>query len=347
MAKSILLYGPSGSAKTSLLGTFITGYRKAHPEKMSRLYNVDGGVDTIAYQVAAGRLQVAEMLARPFPFETLSEIANGAWPADVADPTSQLVSAWQLRYVAHCAHCKKDVYDQPKPCTTTHVTCGCSASIAVRPKRVANPANDLSKVGVICYEGMTGFSERLLDNQADRSAAGEKIGGDIAVRFKDGDLNIGSNTQSSYGIAQRRIKDAVDKSRLLPVDYVIWTAHKDRGTDDMKRVPVFGPKLAGHAATDDAPRWFGQCFSVTNWPIAGKSPEKRVYVQNYFEDFNATTKDVEHLVNTRIPPHVLKGFPAFYVFDREKTGQFGAETLLWDIVMEIERRQQEAAGEKK
>lgn len=340
MAKIICLYGASGTCKTSLIGTFITGLVRA-TTKTARMYNVDGGVDTIDYHKKAGVLEVAEMLQRPFPFESLVDASHGAWPEDLADPTSPMVPAFLARYVAHCDACNHRQYDQDKPCTATHVACDkCKSQIAVRPRRVFNPKNDLSKVGVLIYEGITGFSERLLDDQAIRSAKGEKVGGDIAVRFTDGRETIGSNTQSSYAVAQRRLKGAVEASRLLPVDYVIWTAHKDRGTDDMKRVPVFGPKLAGHAATDDAPRWFGQCFAVTNAPT--KQPgviEKRLYVASYYEDWNPSVSTVEHIVNSRIPPHVLDGMPAFYVFDRVKKGQYGAETLLFDVVMEIERRQ--------
>src|SRR6266705_3530261 len=134
MAKTLMLYGPSGSCKTSALATFVTGMHRA-TGKRARLYNVDD-------------------------------------------------------------------------------------------------------IGVILYEGLTGFSERLLDNMTDKLAAGDgKIGGDIAVKFTDGREKIGGLTQSAYGVAQRRAKNAVDESRLIPVPWVIWTAHKDRGTDDMKRVP--------------------------------------------------------------------------------------------------------------
>lgn len=343
MAKLILIYGPSGSCKTSLLGTFLNGYLRSGGAKGARMYNVDGGVDTIAYHITSGKLQVCEMLQRPFPFESLVDASQGAWPQDLADPTSPMVPAFLNRYVAKCEACNVDAYNQDKPCTAATVACPkCQTAVPVRPRRAFNPLNDLSKIGIVFYEGITGFSERLLDDQAVRSAKGEKVGGDIAVRFTDGRETIGSNTQSSYGVAQRRLKGAVETSRLLPVDYVIWTAHKDRGTDDMKRVPVFGPKLAGHAATDDAPRWFGQCFAVTNCPVKPGKVEKRLYVASYFEDWNPIVKDVEHIVNARIPPHVLTGMPPYYVFDAEKKGQYGGETLLWDVVKEIERRQAEA-----
>jgi hypothetical protein len=62
-----------------------------------------------------------------------------------------------------------------------------------------------------------------------------------------------------------------------------------------------------------------------------------LYVSSYFE------KDgVEVIANSRIPPHVLKDFPSYYVFDHAKVGQYGGKTLLWDISAEIERRQAEA-----
>jgi hypothetical protein len=182
---------------------------------------------------------------------------------------------------------------------------------------------------------------------SDLLARGEgKLGGEVAVRFEDGREKIGGLTQSSYGVAQRRPKQAVDNSRLLPVPYVIWTAHKDRGTDDIKKVPVFGPKLAGHAATDDAPRWFGMTFSATNWPVgtgASASVEKRLYVANYFETFNPATKEIEHVCNARIPPSVMDGMPPYFHFDARKKGELGAETFLWDVIKLIERKQKEAS----
>lgn len=339
----ICLYGPSGTCKTSALATFVTGMHRATGKK-ARMYNVDGGVASIRFLVDAGVLDIWQMGSAPFPFEALLDASRGYWPRDIADEHSPLEAPTLVRYIAECQACKERPYDQDKACTTTHVPCPkCKTPIAVRPRAVHNPANDLSNVGVILYEGITGFAERLMDNMSDRSAKGEKMGEDIAVRFKDGNVEIGGSSRSSYGIAQRRPKRAIENSGLIPsVPYVIWTAHKDRGEDDMKRVPVFGPKLAGHAATDDAPRWFGPTLSATNWPIQN-GVEKRVYISSYYETFNTITKDIEHVCNSRIPPMVIGDTPPYFVFDRAKKGEFGAETFMWDIIQLIERKQKEAA----
>lgn len=342
----ICIWAPSGHAKTSLLGTFLTGMHRA-TGKRGRLYNVDGGVDSITYQQQAGTLDIWDMANQPYAFEAMLDASRGYWPKDSSDPASQLEPPMLVRYIAECAACNKRVWDEPTAKQTSAPCPGCKALIPIRPRNVWNPANDIPKLNIGClmYEGMTGFGEKMMDNMSDRSAKGEKIGEDIAVRFKDGNTDIGGVSRSAYGIAQRRIKRAVEYSRVVPgVDYVIWTAHKARGEDDIKRSPVFGPKIVGSAATDDVPRWFGPCLGVSKWPGAGTAPaEFRVYLASYFETFNQITKDVIHVCNSRIPPQVLNGVPDYYAFDKAKTGEFGGETLLWDIVQMIERKQKQAA----
>ena len=346
MAKqTVLLYAPSGYGKTALLNTFVTGMFR-ETQKPSRLCNADGGIDTISSLAKVGALDIWEMRGQHFPFEALNDASRGWWPREPNEPTSELVPPYFVRYIAECSVCKLRPYDQPKACTTASVKCAkCQADIPVRPRRVYNPENDLSKLGAYMFEGLTGFSDSLMENMSVRTAKGEKIGGDAGIRFKDGEFEIGGATQSHYGVTQRRMQNFVDQSRVMPVDYVLWTARKDRGTDEAKKTPVFGPKLAGHAATDDAPAWFGITLSLAIWPNADlkKAPERRVYLQNYTETYNPITKDIEHICNTRLPAAALRDLPPYFVFDKDKKGEFGAETLLWDIIRLIERRQVEAA----
>lgn len=344
MAKLICIYGDSGTCKTSLLGTFLTGMHRANG-KRARLYNNDGGIDSIGYHVDSGVLDVVEMGAYPYPFEVMLDMSRGYWPVDPKDPASPLLPPTLVRQVAHCAPCDVRAYDA-ETAKQANIPCSkCKALLPIRPRQVYNPANDLAaaKVGALLYEGMTGFAERFMDRMSEVYANDQgKIGGETPVKFKDGSLAIGGTTQSAYGIAQRRVKSAVDNTRLIPaVDYVLWTAHKDRGEDN--RRPVFGPRTVGTAAISEAPRWFGQCFGVTNWITAPGKTERRVYLTNYREDFNAITKEIDHICNSRVPPHVMNGLPQYYVFDATKKGEFGAETLLWDVIQLIERKQAEAA----
>ena len=342
----ICVWSPSGMGKTSLLASFLTGYHRA-TGKTGRLYNVDGGVQSIAHLEQAGVLKTWDMSNQTYAFEAMLDASRGYWPRDLNDPLSPLEPPMLVRYIAECGACGTRPYDEATAKQTSSQCPKCKAVLQVRPRNVWNPANDLStsKVGVLLYEGGTGFGEKMMDNMSDRSAKGEKIGEDIAVRFKDGGLDIGGVSRSAYGIAQRRVKRAVEYSRMVPgVDYVIWTFHKARGEDDVKRSPVFGPKIVGSAATDDVPRWFGPCLSLTSAPSTdGKGTERRLYITNYFETWNQVTSSVECLCNSRIPVSVLDGVKPYYVFDKSLKGEFGAETLLWDLVQMIERKQREAA----
>jgi hypothetical protein len=340
----ICVWAPSGHVKTSLLGTFLTGYHRA-TGKRGRLYNADGGWASIAHLQAAGALDVFDIGDAPYPFETILDVSKGAWPVDPNDPVTQLAPPTIVRYVAHCEPCNKRVYDDVVIKQTTAQCPQCKVTLQVRPRSVYNPVNGIQEkqIGVLMYEGLTGFSSRLMGRMSDLSASGTKIGEDVAVKFKDGQTEVAGASRSSYGIAQRRIEQAVNNTRNIPgIEYVLWTAHKDRGEDDVRRTPVFGPKLAGHAATDDAPRWFGPCFGVSKWQTGDKS-EFRVYLTSFYETFNAVTKDILHICNSRIPTSVLNGVKDYYVFDKEAKGEFGAETFLWDVVQMIERKQKEAA----
>ena len=342
----ICLWAPSGHVKTSLLGTFLTGMHRANG-KRGRLYNADGGFASISHLEKGGVLDIWDIGDTPYPFETILDASKGAWPEDPSDPTSPLHLPTLVRWVGECKVCQTRPYDQEKATQATTQCPKCKSVLPIRARQVYNPANgiDSKKIGVLFYEGLTGFSARLMGRMSDLSATGTKIGEDVAVRFKDGTVDIAGASRSSYGIAQRRIEQAVNNSRNIPgVDYVIWTAHKDRGEDDVRRSPVFGPKLAGHAATDDAPRWFGPCLGVSKWPgTNGKGDEFRVYTTSFYETFNAITKDILHLCNSRVPTAQLVGMPDYYVFDKMKEGKFGRDTLLWDIIADIEERQHKAA----
>src|SRR5258706_10793259 len=100
----IVLWAPSGSAKTSLLGTFVTGMHGA-TGKRARLYNVDGGVDTIRYQQQAGLLDIWDMGNQPYPFESMLDASRGYWPSEPEEANSPLEPPTLVRWIAHCDVC--------------------------------------------------------------------------------------------------------------------------------------------------------------------------------------------------------------------------------------------------
>ena len=337
------IYAPSGYGKTSLLGTFIEGYHQQNPEKVIRLVTAESAQtpSILRRHLEAGYLQMWPIDSAAYPFERVTDAVTGAWAKDLDDPVGKPIQAFIYEYVGICPLCKKEVYRAMKmPALPNSVVCKCQPNqppVPVRVVRTANPENGLDKVGAYIFEGGTAFGELFMDRMAALTAKGEKIGGDAAVKFKDGEYDVGGSTQNHYGTAQRQIKQKVQESRLLPVDFVIWTFTKEMGTDDNSRVAVYGPKLPGSAATPDVPRWFGPMLSIASLD----SGERRLYLKPFKEDWNAATSKLVNVVNNRIPPEMLgvpskmwpSGVPDYVKFEA------GNKTLLWDVLQEIELRQ--------
>jgi hypothetical protein len=285
------------------------------------------------------------------PFERMYRSVLGDWPLDPSEPLSPLVPAFSFRYVAKCEADGAVAYDNEKaPTDASKLIClKCKAPLLVRTIRQPNPKNGIGAVGMYLFEGLTEFSQMMMDNMAERVArlesgqgGQEKQGGDVAVRFKDGDYWVGGNTPSHYGVAQRQIKLRVDESKhLMGVDYVLWTAVEadDRDQQNKRQGRVFGPKVAGTAATADILRWFGPSLGTRVVPgDAGKAPEYRLYMQTYFQTWDSLDAKVPNLCNNRIPPHQLRkgkadAIPEHYVVDPND------RTLLWKVLQTIEERQ--------
>src|SRR6266478_8461079 len=112
MAKTMCLYGSSGSCKTSALATFVTGMYRATGKK-ARLYNVDGGVASIQHLIDAGLVTHWELGNHPHPFEAVVDASRGYWPLDIKDPRSP----WSHRH-SH-AGSQSALWTRPVPTTTT------------------------------------------------------------------------------------------------------------------------------------------------------------------------------------------------------------------------------------
>lgn len=321
-----LIYSRTHSGKTSLLGTFARWLWVKQGLK-TRLYGADGGGwAPMQDLVDAGIVDAWDLSNHIHPFETVRRAAQGWWPVDKANPKSPLEPLYLDTYTATC-----DKHQPPRIVEAKQVvqgaTCSdCKAPLVFAIKRTPNPKNDLIGFGLVIHEGLTSYSDMFMDDMSDRSAAGEKMGEEVAIRFADGDLRVASSSRGSYGIAQRRVKDSVEEMRHLPTPYVICSALEDRGTDDLRRVPVYGPKLAGHAAADDCPRWFGPTFSLALIAIPGKLPERRLYLSSYF----LPGDEVEHVAGTRLPPIALKGIPQYIAYEPDNP------TLLGDVIEMIE-----------
>lgn len=203
-------------------------------------------------------------------------------------------------------------------------------------------------VGAIIYEGCTEFANDILTELRVKGASGEIISAEKApAQFVSGQLRIAGNNQTHYGIAQGRLKEAINSSQKLPC-HILWTAREMRVQDQETRQFVYGPLLAGKAATQDAPAWFGNCIHLDmcrTGTIKEKDGtlkdtiERRAYFFNHYDK----ETEVPYLAKLRVPPEFAHEVPPYMLLDSN------LETMikLFNLVEQLrEKARQKATGVK-
>jgi hypothetical protein len=148
------------------------------------------------------------------------------------------------------------------------------------PKTQKWVPSDLSKIGMIAFEGMRSFAEELLMWLADKSADGINIGGGSNVQFNvaaDGEmLKVGGSNQSHYKVVQDRMTKEIWASERLPVPWIAWTSSVSKEDSGISSGKVLGPDVIGRALTEEVVRWFTYVFRIDTIPAKGSDPEKHV-----------------------------------------------------------------------
>ena len=263
-----ILYGGPASGKSESVARLIEHvYRQTG--KTARVCVGDGSAMSYHALMDAGVVELCEYNMLDWPRTVLHNLAKGAWPVQgrwVFPNQSDPVTGW---------------------------------------------TNDLSNVGVWVCEGLTVAGDYLMGHArgglADQAAHGQKVGQDSPIRFVDGVLDpktgklmegpgtaTGGNSPAHYGVAQRRRAEAANDSKLLPVDYVIWTAHEGSNDPekDMNRELVVAPGMPGRAMTGQIQKLFGNTLHLVSVP-------KRVKTQDSHTGKTTDELDLEYRLYTR------------------------------------------------
>jgi hypothetical protein len=182
---------------------------------------------------------------------------------------------------------------------------------------------ELQEIGVWVFEGLSVAGLYIMGDQkgglAYRAARGEKIGQDTPFAITDGDLTpagklvpnsgpgmvYGGNPLAHFGVAQRRLLGVLERSKSLPGEFVIWTAHERSTEDKVTKETVIGPEAAGGALTSSLQRYFGNTLHHV-------TAEKRKKVKDEHTDKMVDDLDVEFRIYTRdhISPTTLAKYKA-------------------------------------
>lgn len=273
-----LIVGDTGAGKTHLLVTAAEYNWEVH-QRTTRLYMGDlGGLGTKGQSlVRLGILEFWRIRNHNEAFETCELASLGYWPAPgqldaytgYAAPDCQLIAPVYSEWSMLCTqgHVVKTVRLKNQIIQTQCPTC----------KELVGPAQwkivertfrspGFARVGGWMFEGLTSFNDWIMDDMAQRAGRGDLEGEKSALGGKivSGQFTFGANNRAHYGFAQIRSQNWINNSLKIPGTTMppIWTALLQRGTDQDRGVPIYGPKIAGNAKTADVPAWVGNCLEA-------------------------------------------------------------------------------------
>lgn len=296
------IYGGPATGKSEACARLIEHVYRTSGLK-ARVVVGDGSALTYEHLVESGVADVCEFGTRAWPQDTLQKLTSGWWPDERGE----------LRPVGYSS---------------------------------ANWSNDLQQVGVYVFEGLSVAGAYIMGNVqgglAERSGRGEKIGQDSPIRIIEGVIDpktgkvesgpgtaFGGNPPSHYNVAQRTMLDCLQRSKDLPVNYVLWTAHEaDNNPDkDLNKEALIGPEVVGKALTGSIQRNFNNtlhCMTAqkkvkhvdahTGKTVDDLDLDFRLYTRDHFSPQGNTL--VRYKACTR---SVDPSFPQY--FSAEKPGE--------------------------
>ena len=249
---SIMAYSDSGVGKTSQ-ARYLAKYVFDTLGMRTRFICTDGGSLWAALEdyVAEGFVDALLVPNAPQynPYAVMRKLGRGAWPkGGVINLPTEVKTAQGIQYKTN----------------TEWIPWG---------------EEQTKTIGLIVTDSLTGYSSAYMYDAAVKNVRrGSETGG--GVRDEEGE-QYGSNTQSHYGDAQNEVKNYINSIVALPAPYSYFTALADGGTENTTGVkrPVFGPQIAGSAATGELPKLVTNCFHL----VAEGNGASRV-VKAYYED---------------------------------------------------------------
>lgn len=238
---SILCYSDSGVGKTTQF-RYLAEYVKERFNLRSRFICLDGGSlwSCVEDFVEEGFVDALQVPTTPEfnPFAIMRKLGRGEWP-------------------------EGNVINAPTPIQPSKQGDPIRYKTNTKWQPLANNGNGAA-LGLIGTDSLTGYSSALMYDAAVKNIRKGSDSGGGQVREEEGEQS-GSNTQSHYGDTQNEVKNYVNSVVALPIPFAYFTALADGGTENTSGVkrPVFGPQIAGSAATGEMPKLVTNCFHLT------------------------------------------------------------------------------------
>ena len=289
MAYADLYFGASRTGKTTQIGVAAKRALRVYG-KPSRLVTADlGTLDCIQSQIEDGTIQVWNLRNNAHVMQAIDKACQGYWPVDMNDPNSKLMAPTIIRYIGKCPKCGDEMSSgqplQQRPCTK----CKTITNFAVQ--RANNPDNDLTKVSLYAFEGITSYCDAIMEEMSSEGsvALGDK---EAPLSYMSGETKFSGNSGGDFGLTQKTIPGWVAKSTGIPhVAQLIWTGLEGRGfvegtdkrIDDKQGrtkivgIPMYGVLIPGGGAAAKVvgkiPQWFRHMLHFETVEKATKSTD--------------------------------------------------------------------------
>jgi len=286
MADTCLIYGDSGTWKTTNLGFAAKYLYERTGGKIIRLISADGGKwKPVEPLVALGIIEPFYVAEVPAPLVLIRKLSIGYWPDKLHN------GYWDAK-----------------------------------TGKLLPPTPEVWKrVGGYLIEGLTSLSDVEMEDLRDKQRKiGEDSVGNFTESGPggSGDEKFAANCRAHYGFVQREMLARLKSFSALPCDRVLFSAHEAKGTDEDTQAAIRGPALTGQKGTDKVPKEVGDCIHFEQYvkdvteedPITkGKFTYKQTSVRAYFMSHpDPVFKDILYKCKPRVPPETVGQLLAKY-----------------------------------
>ena len=290
--RSVMLYGISGSTKTSQAYLLAKWILKQNPGKKFRMIHSDGGgwcPFEDSGMIERGEVEVYDYSTSQHALSDIRKLSSGYWPRQTTS------GDW--------------FFQKHEKCLTT--------------------AQEWDGIAGYIIEGMSSCGEML---KAYCSNQKEGVGFKEAwsITTEDGDTVLGLQ-MGHYNIVQREIYERHTLGfNTLPIKWLIYTSLLGKGEDKKNgNETVYGPQVCGNASTPQAPQWFMDCLHLRNEKYKNKEDQDVEGMVAWFIRHTDSETGVTCLSKARTMPEtmpeLMKYFPHGFVplsFDRGITDYF-------------------------
>jgi hypothetical protein len=336
---AMLISGPTGSGKSSLLAT-AAEYCYRHHKGITRLAVCDGGGMGTKTEALCelGIIQPFKMRSRVgggaegLVEETIMRVSQGWWPSEFLDPVQGIVREgvpllppMSTDFVSKCPkdHELQRVAMrgllQPAQCPQCRILIPLAQAKITQETRVTP---GFERVRAWACDGLTSASDWVMLSLADRTGRLELNPNDKAAigRVISGDMAFAGNTRAHYGFAQTQSEKWLLHSTAIPGLALppMWTSLETRiDAEGSLALPFYGPAIAGSAKTWKVPQWVGNYIGAAIVTDSKGKKEWRLYLSEFRGE-----DQIPHIYKTRAehagmlpgwlsdaPPHGVEGKP--------------------------------------